>query len=406
MSVPKLRFKDENGQILSDWREETLLNLSISGFSNGVFNDPTKVGRGYKLINVLDMYIESTINENKLTLVELSEDELNRNKVEYGDVFFTRSSLVKEGIAHSNIYLSNSKDVTFDGHLIKMSPKKDLLNPIFFYYLLKTSQVRKQLVKRGKTTTMTTIGQADIATVKVAFPEVNEQTKIADFLMAVDEKIAQLTQKCKLLARYKKGVMQQIFSQEFRFKDDDGSDFPEWETYKLKDIVNINPKSTKLPDSFIYIDLESVKDGCLLFENRIELETAPSRAQRLLQKNDILYQTVRPYQRNNLLFDKSGNYVASTGYSQIRTDQDTKFIFQLLYSDDFVNDVLARCTGTSYPAIDSTSLSEIQVNIPDIPEQTKIANFLTSLDEKITEAQTYLDTVKQYKQGLLQQMFV
>ncbi|MBD2176680.1 restriction endonuclease subunit S [Pseudanabaena sp. FACHB-1998] len=200
--------------------------------------------------------------------------------------------------------------------------------------------------------------------------------------------------------------MQQIFSQELRFKDDDGSDFPDWETYKLKDIVNINPKSAKLPDSFIYIDLESVKDGYLLFENRIELETAPSRAQRLLQKNDILYQTVRPYQRNNLLFDKSGDYVASTGYAQIRTDQNTKFIFQLLYSDDFVNDVLARCTGTSYPAIDSTSLSEIQVNIPDIPEQTKIANFLTSIDEKITEAQTYLDTVKQYKQGLLQQLFV
>ena len=90
MSVPKLRFKDENRQILSDWQEENLLNLSASGFSNGVFNDPTKVGSGYKLINVLDMYIESTINENKLTLVELSEDELNRNKVEYGDVFFTR----------------------------------------------------------------------------------------------------------------------------------------------------------------------------------------------------------------------------------------------------------------------------------------------------------------------------
>ena len=84
----------------------------------------------------------------------------------------------------------------------------------------------------------------------------------------------------------------------------------------------------------------------------------------------------------------------------------TKFIFQLLYSDDFVTDVLARCTGPSYTAIDSTSLSELQVNIPDIPEQTKIANFLTAIDEKITEDQTYLDTVKQYKQGLVQQMFV
>ena len=300
MSVPKLRFKDENRQILSDWQEENLLNLSASGFSNGVFNDPTKVGSGYKLINVLDMYIESTINENKLTLVELSEDELNRNKVEYGDVFFTRSSLVKEGIAHSNIYLSNSKDVTFDGHLIKMSPKKDLLNPIFFYYLLKTSQVRKQLVKRGKTTTMTTIGQADIATVKVAFPEVNEQTKIADFLMAVDEKIAQLTQKCKLLARYKKGVMQQIFSQELRFKDDDGRDFPDWENTTLGNIATFL-KGRGISKADI------VKDGDTLCIRYGELYTEYSETiQEIKSKTNINHNELQFSKSNDVIIPASG----------------------------------------------------------------------------------------------------
>jgi type I restriction enzyme M protein len=185
-----LRFKDEDGRDFPEWQQDNLLNLSESGFSNGVFNDPSKVGSGYKLINVLDMYINSTIDEKRLSLVELSESEFKRNKVEHGDIFFTRSSLVKEGIAFSNIYLGHSNDITFDGHLIKMHPKKNLLGSIFANYLLKTPSVRKQLVARGKTATMTTIGQADIAAVSVSFPSLAEQTKIAICLTAIDDKIS------------------------------------------------------------------------------------------------------------------------------------------------------------------------------------------------------------------------
>lgn len=131
MSVPALRFKDESGEMLTSWSEDSLLNLSEAGFTNGVFNDPNKTGRGYKLVNVLDMYIDSTIDEQKLSLVELSDAEFKKNKVEHGEIFFTRSSLVKEGIAYSNIYLGHSQDITFDGHLIRMRPRKEVLNSIF-----------------------------------------------------------------------------------------------------------------------------------------------------------------------------------------------------------------------------------------------------------------------------------
>ena len=119
MATPKLRFKEFDGE----WSKSSILDLSKEkALNNGVFNDQNKVGKGYKLINVLDMYIERDIDEARLSLLDLDAKEFERNKVKYGDIFFTRSSLVKEGIAFSNVYLGNANDVTYDGHLIKLSP--------------------------------------------------------------------------------------------------------------------------------------------------------------------------------------------------------------------------------------------------------------------------------------------
>ncbi|WP_407483638.1 restriction endonuclease subunit S, partial [Elizabethkingia meningoseptica] len=152
---------------------------------------------------------------------------------------------------------------------------------------------------------------------------------------------------------------------------------------KLGDVCEINPKNSILPNSFVYVDLESVIDGVLIKENKITSYEAPSRAQRILRSEDILFQMVRPYQKNNFFFNLSGNYVASTGYAQIRTIQNPQFIFQYLHNQKFVDKVIERCTGTSYPAINSTDLSEIYLSVPLMDEQEKISSFLFSIDKRI-----------------------
>jgi type I restriction enzyme S subunit len=234
-----------------------------------------------------------------------------------------------------------------------------------------------------------------------------EQRKIANFLTAVDGRIGQLSQKKALLEDYKKGVMQQLFTQALRFKDDHGNDFPDWEEKTLGDTVIVNPKTSDLPDSFIYIDLESVNAGVLHSPRRISKVDAPSRAQRLLKRGDILYQTVRPYQMNNYLFDLEGVHVASTGYAQLRASKtDARFIYHSLHLPRFVGDVMDRCTGTSYPAINSKDLAQIAISIPSLAEQTKIANFLTALDRKIESVSSQITGMQTWKKGLLQQMFV
>jgi type I restriction enzyme S subunit len=241
---------------------------------------------------------------------------------------------------------------------------------------------------------------------RMGFPSLAEQQKIASFLSSVDEKIQQLIRKKELLEQYKKGVMQQLFSGKLRFKDENGKAYPEWEEKSLIEICDINPLSDQLPESFIYIDLESVVKGQLIQEKRISKNEAPSRAQRKLHPNDILYQTVRPYQMNNYLFEKTGDYVASTGYAQIRTNQNIHYIFQMLHSEDFVNEVIERCTGTSFPVVNSKDLGKIKVPVPYKNEQQKIASFLTAIDVKIERVNNQIGQTKTFKKGLLQQMFV
>lgn len=184
----------------------------------------------------------------------------------------------------------------------------------------------------------------------------------------------------------------------------------EWIASKLGDVCEINPSNKSLPEKFIYIDLESVANGKLLQENEVIKQSAPSRAQRVLKENDVLFQMVRPYQMNNLYFDKKGDYVASTGYAQLRTELNSKFIFQYLHYQKFVDKVINRCTGTSYPAINSSDLSKIIIHyplstIPSVSEQKKIANFLTAVDEKLQALKQKKSLLEKYKKGVMQQIF-
>ena len=158
-----------------------------------------------------------------------------------------------------------------------------------------------------------------------------------------------------------------------------------WEQRKLGELALFNPKD-ELPQTFEYVDLESVV-GTEMLSHRAEVKSsAPSRAQRLAHTGDLFYQTVRPYQKNNYLFEKpDNNYVFSTGYAQMRPYVDGYFLLSLVQSERFVKVVLDNCTGTSYPAINANDLAEIEVAAPsDESEAQKIGTIFRSIDNLIT----------------------
>ena len=180
----------------------------------------------------------------------------------------------------------------------------------------------------------------------------------------------------------------------------------DWEQRKLGELALFNPKD-ELPQTFEYVDLESVV-GTEMLSHRTEVKSsAPSRAQRLAHTGDLFYQTVRPYQKNNYLFEKpDNNYVFSTGYAQMRPYVDGYFLLSLVQSERFVKVVLDNCTGTSYPAINANDLAEIEVAAPsDESEAQKIGTIFRSIDNLITLHQRKCEQTKNFKKYMLQNMF-
>ncbi len=391
MASPKLRFKEFDGE----WSKSSILDLSKEkALNNGVFNDQNKVGKGYKLINVLDMYIERDIDEARLSLLDLDAKEFERNKVKYGDIFFTRSSLVKEGIAFSNVYLGNSNDITYDGHLIKLSPDLERIDPLFLNFSLKTSNVRKQLIQGGKTATMTTIGQKEVGNCQLDIPSKEEQTKIATFLSAVDEKISQLTQKHQLLSQYKQGMMQKLFSQQIRFKADDGSEFGEWEETELGKHCQI--KTGKLDANAMRPNGEfrfytCAKEFYLIDEYAFDTEAL------LISGNGANVGYIHYYKGKFNAYQRT--YVLDQWQQNI--------IFIQYFLEQFLKErIYGEKKEGNTPYIVLSTLSEMPLLLPCLEEQTKIAKFLSAIDQKIEVVAQQIEQAKTWKKGLLQQMFV
>ncbi len=244
----------------------------------------------------------------------------------------------------------------------------------------------------------------------LSFPKMKEERiSIAGVLYTFDSLITLHQRKLDALKKIKSALLEKMFPK-------DGSNIPEirfagyteaWEQRKLGDIAIFNPNAD-LPAQFEYVDLESVA-GTEMLSHRTELrDSAPSRAQRLAQFGDLFYQTVRPYQKNNYLYEKpDNNYVFSTGYAQMRPLVDGYFLLSLVQNEGFIKKVLDNCSGTSYPAINANVLSSIVVNSSSHrKEQIQVGCLFRRIDNLITLHQRKLDALKKIKSALLEKMFV
>ncbi|MFK4907133.1 restriction endonuclease subunit S [Lactococcus petauri] len=398
---PQLRFEG----FTDDWEERKLGDIgdTFTGLTGKTKED---FGHGSaKFVTYVNVFQNPIATLDQLEVVEIDEKQ---NQVQKGDVFFTTSSETPEEVGMSSVWTHDTKNVYLNSFTFGYRPRVSFdLN--YMASMLRSPSIRKKITFLAQGISRYNISKTKMLEIEIPTPNLSEQQKIGAFFKKIDDTIALHQRKLDLLKEQKKGYLQKMFPKngekvpELRF----AGFADDWEERKLKDIAQFNPK-TVLPDEFEYVDLESVVGTEMISHRTESKDQAPSRAQRLAQKGDVFYQTVRPYQMNNYLYDLPyDNYVFSTGYAQMRPNIDSYFLLNSVQNKQFVQHVLDRSTGTSYPAINSSDLSNIEIHVPSkLSEQQKIGAFFQSIDDTITLHQRKLDLLKEQKKGFLQKMFV
>lgn len=197
-----------------------------------------------------------------------------------------------------------------------------------------------------------------------------------------------------------------------RFTPDAGGVFPEWEEVTLGDILEINPKTEeKIADEFYYADLASINNGVFTHGAAINHNEAPGRAQRVVHIDDVLFQSVNAENLGHYHYTKDKEldkqFVASTGFFLLQMKNGCNaFLYQLLFTKAFNQEVHKYSAGSIYPAINITEFKKIKVRIPkSIEEQRKIAAALTAYDEMIAVKTAKLETWQECKKRMVKEIF-
>lgn len=393
MAVPKLRFKE----FLGDWSKSTL--GSISEIFDGTHQTPKYVDSGVKFVSV------ENINDLYSTDKYITKDAFDadfKNKPRANDILMTR---ITAGEIGATAIVKNDEPLGYYVSLALIRPNNYCLSGYLNQYI-STNIFKNELHKRIIHTAFPKkINLGDINDCEVSYPSKEEQTKIANFLTAVDEKISQLNEQHQLMIQYKKGVMQKIFSQEIRFKDDNGEEFGEWEERILEDvsiiIMGSSPKSENYNELGIGLPL---LQGNADIKNR---KSCPRNFTTEITKEcdvgDILMSVRAPvgYVSKAMHDACIGRGIAAI---RVKENNNQEFLYQYLIH---MEDIWGKFSqGSTFDSVNSEQIRNLSIFIPCLQEQTKIADFLTKLDDKIEKVALQLEQVKMWKKGLLQQMFV
>lgn len=391
---PRLRFKKFDG----DWTAVTLESLAEverGKFSVRPRNDPRYFGGEMPFIQTgdvtgSDVYLKGYTQT-------LNDDGIRVSKVFPADTILIT---IAANIGDTTI---TQYPVACPDSVVAIQPKQDKVNTIFLKNVIDLQ--KDNLDSQATQNAQKNINLQVLKPLKLIVPLKEEQTQIASFLSAVDEKISQIKQKHELLSQYKQGMMQKLFSQQIRFKADDGSEFGEWEDKPLNEIAEITMGSSPKSENYNE-DLNGLPllQGNADIKNRKSLpRTYTSEITKKCNVGDILLSVRAP-----VGFVATSNHYACIGRGlcsiKAKPNYLQSFIYQWLLSKE--NSWGSLSQGSTFESVNSDQIKSLGIHIPCLEEQTKIANFLSAIDQKIEVVAQQIEQAKTWKKGLLQQMFV
>lgn len=397
MGVPKLRFKADDGSDFPDWEGMTLGDVGSVAMCKRVFKEQTREVGDVPFFKigtfggVPDAYISKSLF-----------DELKSKYAypEVGTILLSASGTIGRQVEYqgedayyqdSNIVWLEHDDTVLDSYLKQ------------FYSVVKWQGLEGSTIKR--------LYNKTILDTPFYRPSLPEQRKIADLLSAVDDVISAQEAEVAAWEKRKKGVMQKLFSQEVRFKADDGSNFPDWEEKTLGEIceqlkASIDPRNNPTKQ-FIEYSMPAYDNHMAA---QAVLGQSMNSARKILSAPCVLINKLNVRKRRIWVVEHpEDNAVCSSEFVPLTSAEfDLRFLGYLAMTDSFTGYLLDCSSGSSnsQKRVTPDTILQYLVSLPSLPEQRKIADCLTSLGDVIAKAKDELDAWRELKKGLLQQMFV
>ena len=387
---PLKHYLAESKKLNGDLKYDKSQVLSVSG-ELGCVNQIEHLGRSYA-----------------------GESVHNYGVVETGDIVYTKSPLKANPYGIIRLNKGKAGIVSTLYAVYKVKEKNATGEFLDYYFSLdaNTNRYLRPLVKKGAKNDMK-INNAYVLHDKIFAPSIPEQKRIATFLSKVDIRLAQLKEKKALLEEYKKGMMQKIFSQDLRLRDDNGNEFPEWETRPLNKIFKLSTKKNG-NNSFNEVLTNSATKGIVCQDNYFEREVANQnnlRGYYIVEINDFVYNPrishsapVGPLKRNKL-----HKGVISPLYIVLNCTYGDLGFYEYYFETNMWHPYMKSIAnyGVRFDRMNITKrgFEKMPLPVPSIEEQQLISRFIFCIDVKVNACRSEIEQTQEYKKSLLQQMF-
>ena len=397
--VPQLRFKEFDGE----WNNDKVGSLGNFKGGGTPSTDASEYWEGD-----IPWISSSDVNEGDVTNLNITRYLTNKAIAESATKKIPKDSVLFVSRVGVGKLAVSKEELCTSQDFANLIPENDSSYFVAYYFIARN----KLLHQYSQGTSIKGFTTGDLKSIPINIPSLPEQQKIASFLSAVDEKIQQLTKKKELLEQYKKGVMQQLFSGQLRFKDENGNPYPDWEEKRLGGLGSFKGGGTPTTE---VTDYWAGTIPWISSSDLSEEDVTNIKVSRFINDKAISDSATKLIPGGSVLFvSRVGVGKLAVSKGELCTSQDFANFTPSEVNPTYIayyflanNNTLHRyAQGTSIKGFTSGDLKSIKIQYPVIEEQQKIARYLSSIDTKIESVNNQITQTQTFKKGLLQQMFV
>lgn len=425
------KYKDSGvkwiGEIPEEWNIDRI-KKSVTNLKNGIWGEePQGDENDVFCIRVADFNRNNfEVEDRDFTVRNLDKVKQKAYMLKKDDLLIEKSGGGEKQPVGFVVRYNLDKPAIYANFMAKIELNKEIAYPNYFKYLYSSMYSHRINVRSIKQTTgIQNLDTSYYFQEIVPYPSIKEQKQIADFLdqktSEIDSLIANKEKLIELLEEKRQVIITEAITKglnpNVKMKDSGVEwigEIPEgWGVSKIKYQADINKytlsENTDEDLEIKYIDISSVNSrGEVVNIEKYYFKDAPSRARRILRKGDTIVSTVRTYLKAITWFEEvEENLICSTGFAVLSPKETIypKYLFYLMRSTKYIDEIVKRSIGVSYPAITSTEIGMLECLLPNINEQKMIVehidNELKKIDGLVDEIKLQIQKLKEYRQSLI-----